>query len=82
MSLTAPPVDGAANALCRDFLADWLGVKRSQIELVGGEKSREKRFRLTGLTDAEIEAKIRDAWPEESQASSVFRPHACASTRA
>jgi uncharacterized protein len=57
--LTAPPVDGAANAACREFLANWLGIKRSQIELVSGEKSRDKRFRLTGLTAAEIETKIK-----------------------
>jgi uncharacterized protein len=56
--LTAPPVEGAANAACRDFLAEWLGVRRSQIELVAGEKSREKRFRVAGLTDSEIEATI------------------------
>jgi uncharacterized protein (TIGR00251 family) len=56
--LSAPPVEGAANAACRDFLAEWLGVKRSQVELVAGEKSREKRFRVAGLTDAEIEATI------------------------
>ena len=56
--LTAPPVEGAANAACRDFLAEWLGVRRSQVELIAGEKSREKRFRVAGLTDAEIEATI------------------------
>ena len=60
VKLSAPPVEGAANAACRDFLAEWLGVKRSQVELVSGEKSREKRFRISGLTDAEIEAKIRE----------------------
>lgn len=59
VKLCAPPVDGAANAACRDFLADWLGVKRSQIVLVSGAKSREKQFRITALTDAEIEALAR-----------------------
>ena len=59
LRLTAPPVEGAANAACREFLAEWLGIKRSQIELVSGEKSRDKRFRVSGLTDAEIEAKIK-----------------------
>jgi uncharacterized protein len=51
-------VEGAANAACRDFLAEWLGVKRSQVELVAGERSREKRFRVSGLTDTEIAATI------------------------
>lgn len=57
--LSAPPVEGAANAACREFLAELLGVRRAQVELVGGEKSREKRFRVSGLTGEEIEAKIR-----------------------
>jgi uncharacterized protein len=57
--LTAPPVEGAANAACREFLAQFLGVKRSQVELVAGEKAREKRFRVSGLTDAEIDATIK-----------------------
>jgi uncharacterized protein len=56
--LTAPPVDGAANKACRDFLAEALGLKRADVELVSGEKSREKRFRITGLTVEELERRI------------------------
>ena len=56
--LTAPPVEGAANRACRDFLAETLGVKRADVELIGGEKSREKRFRIHGLDDAELKRRI------------------------
>lgn len=49
--LTAAPVEGAANRACRDFLAETLGVKRGAVELVTGEKSREKRFRVKGLSE-------------------------------
>jgi uncharacterized protein (TIGR00251 family) len=56
--LTAPPVEGAANRACRHFLAEALGVKRADVELVSGEKSREKRFRVAGLTDAEVRRRI------------------------
>ena len=56
--LTAPPVEGAANAACRDFLAKSLGVPRRQIQLVSGEKARVKRFSITGLTPAGLKAKI------------------------
>ena len=58
--LTAPPVEGAANRACRDFLADLLGLKRAAVELVSGEKSREKRFRLYGLTAEELPDRLRD----------------------
>lgn len=58
--LTAPPVEGAANKACREFLAEWLGVKRADVELVSGEKSREKRFRITGLDPAVLHERIRE----------------------
>lgn len=57
--LTAPPVEGAANKACREFLAEAFGLKRADVELVSGEKSREKRFRLTGLSEAELGERLR-----------------------
>jgi uncharacterized protein len=56
--LTGPPVEGAANRACRDFLAEALGVKRADVELVSGEKSREKRFRIDGLTEEELRKRV------------------------
>lgn len=46
--LTSPPVDGAANKLCREFLADLFGVARSYVEILSGETSRHKRVRISG----------------------------------
>ena len=57
--LTAPPVEGAANKACRDFLAEALGVKRSNVEIALGEKSREKLFRIMGLTEEELHRRIQ-----------------------
>src|SRR5205807_2437423 len=54
LRLTAPPVEGAANRACRDFLADLFGVKRAEVELLSGEKSRDKRFRVSGLSEDEL----------------------------
>ena len=45
--LTSPPVDGAANKLCREFLADLLDVPKSAVEIISGETSRHKRVRVT-----------------------------------
>jgi uncharacterized protein len=42
--LTSPPVDGAANALCIKFMAKLLGIAKSEVELIAGEKSRHKRL--------------------------------------
>ncbi|HIJ80603.1 MAG TPA: YggU family protein [Desulfuromonadales bacterium] len=44
--LTSPPVDGAANRLCREFVAKLLGVSRASVEIVSGESSRHKRIRV------------------------------------
>lgn len=49
--LTSPPVDGAANKLCRDFLAELFHVPRSAVEIVSGETSRHKRVRVSGDPD-------------------------------
>jgi len=46
--LTSPPVEGEANRLCVEFFAKLLKVSKSEIELVGGEKSRHKRLLIRG----------------------------------
>lgn len=58
VKITAPPVEGAANTAILKFIADSLGIRKSQIELVSGEKSREKTLRITGVSDAEMRALI------------------------
>ena len=58
IKLTAPPVEGAANKACIEFLADQLGVKKSQIVLVSGDTSRNKVFEITGIGDAEIRSRL------------------------
>jgi len=40
--LTAPPVEGKANQALIEFLAEHFNVKRNQINILRGEKSREK----------------------------------------
>ena len=58
VKITAPPVEGAANEAIVKFIADALGVRKNQVEIVSGEKSREKTLRITGLSDAEVRARI------------------------
>jgi len=49
VALTAPPVDGKANAAARDFLARRCGLSRSAVTLVSGQTARLKRFAVAGL---------------------------------
>lgn len=53
LRLTSPPVDGAANQLCCEYLAKLCGLPRSRVELLGGARSRHKRLLLRGLSLAE-----------------------------
>ncbi len=58
ISLTAPPVEGAANRLCRDFLADLLKLPRARVEVVGGQKSRRKTIYVENLNGFELKARL------------------------
>ena len=44
--ITAPPVDGRANAHLTAFLAGLCGVSKSAVIVTGGESSRHKRLRI------------------------------------
>ncbi len=48
LRLAAPPVEGAANAALIAFLAKALGLRKSDITLLAGERSRLKRMLLAG----------------------------------
>jgi uncharacterized protein (TIGR00251 family) len=50
VKLSAPPVEGAANAALIEFVAEWLGVRRSAVSIVSGGKARNKLVRVNGLT--------------------------------
>lgn len=58
IKLTAPPVEGAANAACLAFLADLLDLPPSRLTLIRGERSRHKLVRITGLSRDEVHARL------------------------
>ena len=49
LKVQSPPVHGAANQTCLAFLAGWFGLKKSEVVLLKGERSRQKVFLLKGL---------------------------------
>jgi uncharacterized protein (TIGR00251 family) len=61
--LTAPPVEGAANAACVAFLADLLDLPRAQVALLRDERSRHKVVQITGLTRDEVRARLECSLP-------------------
>jgi uncharacterized protein len=54
IALTAPPAEGKANKALKVFLSKKLGVPKRKIEIVGGEKSREKRLMVEGITKEQV----------------------------
>ena len=58
VAVTAPPDKGRANDAIVEVLADVLGLKRTQIVLVSGPTSRQKKFLLRGVSAAVIAGMI------------------------
>jgi uncharacterized protein (TIGR00251 family) len=58
VAVSAPPEDGRANAAITEVLREWLGLKRSQVEIAGGLTSRNKTFLIRGVTPDELQAAI------------------------
>ncbi len=65
VALTAPPVDGKANEACVEFFAKLLKVPRSSVSIASGQTSRNKVIRVSGLSAADVEARLRHAMLEE-----------------
>jgi len=61
--VSAPPVDGAANAAVTALLADALGVAPSRVRVVRGQRGRDKVVEVDGLTDAEARARLEGESP-------------------
>jgi uncharacterized protein (TIGR00251 family) len=61
VALAAPPVDGAANTALRRLLADHFDLPQRDVEIVGGEKSRQKLLELRGITQEQLLARVPGA---------------------
>jgi uncharacterized protein YggU (UPF0235/DUF167 family) len=57
--VTAPAVDGAANAALLRLLADELDVARTSVQMVAGATGRRKLIVVDGVSPEEAEAR----WP-------------------
>ena len=60
VKVTAPPVEGAANEACIKLLARELGLKKSQMEISSGAKSRKKTVLVKDISKKELETKINN----------------------
>lgn len=58
VAVTAPTEDGRANEALTDLLREWLGLKRSQVELASGQTNRNKQFLIRGRSPAALSALV------------------------
>jgi len=54
IAVTAPPVDGEANAAVIELVAARLGIARGCVEIVAGAGSRRKTLRIANVTAQQI----------------------------
>jgi uncharacterized protein (TIGR00251 family) len=59
IKVTALPVEGAANEACIKLLAKAFALRKNQLEIFAGAKSRKKTVLVKDTSRAELEMKIR-----------------------
>lgn len=59
LKITAPPVEGKANEECIRCLSEAIGVKRSQVTIIGGHKSRIKTISVTDVAIGTVEGFLK-----------------------
>lgn len=61
VAIDAKPVDGQANEGIIEYVAELLGLKRRDVQLQVGHKSREKVLAVSGLSAEQALERLRDA---------------------
>lgn len=58
IKITAPPVDGKANAALIEFLSDVLDVPKRNIEILKGETGRNKSVEILEISEEDLRRKL------------------------
>lgn len=61
VAVTAPPVDGEANAAVIELVAKALGVARGAVAVTAGQTSRRKTLAIRGIDLARVTAAVEVA---------------------
>ncbi len=63
VKVTAPPLEGKANAALERLLAQVLRVPKTSVRVVAGARGRTKTVAIEGLSQDEALARLREASP-------------------
>ena len=58
VQVSAAPERGKANAAVAKLLAEFFGLKPQQVELIAGAGNPRKQFRISGLDQSAVAAKL------------------------
>ena len=64
VAVTQVAEKGKANKAITDVLCKRLALRRSQVALIAGETSAQKRFLIRGVSAAELAERVRRILPE------------------
>jgi hypothetical protein len=74
IKITSPPVDGAANRACINFLAKCLKLPKSCIDIVSGHTSRIKQIRVSWPNSHDAATSKKEL---AAAIQSLFQPRRC-----
>ncbi len=60
--VSAPPLDGRANAALIKLLSRVLGIPARDVRLIRGVRGRDKTVQIHGLSDAEVRMRLTRAY--------------------
>ena len=58
VKVVSPPVENRANETLCEFLSQLAGVKRRQVEIISGQKTRLKEVRIRACSCSELRRKL------------------------
>lgn len=58
VAVTATPAEGAANKALRELIARTVGIPKSAVMILHGEKSRKKTLALKNVTVEEVDGRL------------------------
>jgi len=58
IAITSPPVEGKANKKCISYLSKYFDIAKSKIEILSGEKSKNKLIKIYNINPDDILEKL------------------------